>query len=538
MSNLSLVVTSHNKKQKKKYEAKKNALAWSQLLKEKRQRESGKKLGDKTDQSGDRRNEFEKDYHRIIQSASFRRLQDKTQVFPLDRSDFVRTRLTHSLEVSSLAKSLAQLVCQKIMMIPAEELPPQWRISHDDSVKISDLLLCAGLIHDIGNPPFGHYGETTIRQWFAENLEKYSYKSRTLDSWLNEQQKQDLLHFEGNAQSLRVLSKLHFLVDEFGMNLSYPLLHILIKYPVSSIDVGLYPKDIHYRKMGYFAAEKNLFTDISKNLGTSFTKSDDLTNGLYTNADMQLDLLDSGLSYAVCRHPLTFLLEAADDIAYCTADMEDAYTQGKITYTDLFLAFQKNLNSLKSKPDAHRFMKNQLKLLEDKFKTAIKNDYAKAERYAIQNWLIQVQSCLLEMVADNFILNYEKIMNAEYKQSLFEGCNAEYLRSFLYELEKEKVFLSSQTVKIELVAHRIITGMLDCFIPACINFDNDAEQNPVHKRLMDIVSDNYKQCYWRESKKKPEGEALYLRLLLITDYISGMTDKFARDLYQELNGTK
>lgn len=182
----------------------------------------------KKQSSTDLRTEFEKDYHRIIGSASFRRLQDKTQVFPLDRSDFIRTRLTHSLEVSSLAKSLGQNISESIRtVIQDRDFTPEHKAA------VCDILQCAGLIHDIGNPPFGHFGETAIQDWFKKNLERLSFKERRLADILNLQMIQDFCHFEGNTQAFRVVTRLHFLVDKHGMNLTKALLGTIIKYPVS-----------------------------------------------------------------------------------------------------------------------------------------------------------------------------------------------------------------------------------------------------------------------------------------------------------------
>ena len=180
--------------------------------------------------SSDLRTEFEKDYHRIIGSASFRRLQDKTQVFPLDKSDFIRTRLTHSLEVSSFAKSLGQNVSQKILQeVKDPEFLPEYQAD------MCDILQCAGLLHDIGNPPFGHFGEVVIRDWFKEHLSQLTFKGRMLSQILTAQMQQDFYQFEGNTQALRLVSKLHYLVDEHGMNLTIGLLGTIIKYPVSSL---------------------------------------------------------------------------------------------------------------------------------------------------------------------------------------------------------------------------------------------------------------------------------------------------------------
>lgn len=251
--------------------------------------------------SEDLRTEFEKDYHRIIGSASFRRLQDKTQVFPLDKSDFVRTRLTHSLEVSSFAKSLGQNISKKILLDIKDE-----GFQESYQADVCDILQCAGLLHDIGNPPFGHFGETVIRQWFLKNLGRFTYNGRSLIEVLSQQMKEDLFNFEGNTQALRLVTKLHYLVDANGMNLTKGLLGTIIKYPVSSLEINKDSGNIKDKKMGYYYAEREIFADIQEALGT----------------------------YGE-RHPLAYVLEAADDIAYRTADIEDAFKKGCITYGQL-----------------------------------------------------------------------------------------------------------------------------------------------------------------------------------------------------------
>lgn len=247
----------------------------------------------------DIRNDFEKDFHRILSSPSFRRLQDKTQVFPLSENDFVRTRLTHSLEVLSFARSIGQSIGKKIIEEKMDE-----NFGYEELNAISTILSSAALVHD-RNPPFGHFGEDTICMWFKKNLSKIKVKNengemKKISEILNEQMIADLENFEGNAQAIRVVSKLHFIVDENGMNLTYALLNTLIKYPVSSLDINKNSGNIKDKKMGYFLAEEDLFFDIVNSTGTYDKEKN-----------------------TICRHPLTFLLEAADDIAYATADIED-----------------------------------------------------------------------------------------------------------------------------------------------------------------------------------------------------------------------
>ena len=208
----------------------------------------------------DSRTEFEKDYQRIISSASFRRLQDKTQVFPLDKSDFIRTRLTHSLEVANFARSIGRMIGTRII---SEGRDPEF--TDDMREDICSVLECAGLLHDIGNPPFGHFGEDAIRDWFKKNMPNVLYRGKCLTDVLSEQQIQDFYNFEGNTQALRVVSKLHFMVDEHGMNLTKALLATIMKYPVASTDI-MYDKedperDIACKKMGYFDADREVFED-------------------------------------------------------------------------------------------------------------------------------------------------------------------------------------------------------------------------------------------------------------------------------------
>ena len=278
-------------------------MEWTRLLSTKRQRPG--RHQDVRSADTDLRSEFEKDYHRIIGSASFRRLQDKTQVFPLDKSDFIRTRLTHSMEVSSLAKSLGQNIGESILAHKKDT-------SFTPGMKedICNILQCAGLIHDIGNPPFGHYGEFAIREWFERNLPVLKYHGTPIEELLEEQMREDFYHFEGNAQALRLVSKLHFLVDENGMNLTYALLNTIIKYPVASIQIRPKSGDIREKKMGYYYADRELFEDI---------------------------VMETGAGN--CRHPLTFILEAADDIAYSTADLEDALKKGMFTVDEFITYF-------------------------------------------------------------------------------------------------------------------------------------------------------------------------------------------------------
>ena len=426
-------------------------MEWSTLLCEDRIRSLVKRPT-----GTDLRTEFEKDYHRIIGSASFRRLQDKTQVFPLDRSDFIRTRLTHSLEVSSFAKSLGQNISASIRTVIKDEsfLP-------EHALAMCDILQCAGLIHDIGNPPFGHFGETAIQDWFKRRLPELRFQrsgeeeARPLDEVLNRQMVEDFYHFEGNTQALRVVTKLHFLVDEHGMNLTKALLASIIKYPGSSLEVDKHSGNIKTKKMGYFYADREAFDDIQASCGT---------NG--------------------ARHPLAFILEAADDIAYAT----------------------------------------------------VSKGYSRPDLYAVQNWVVTMQGQMIGGATEGFTNNYQEIMAGTYKKELTAGTDAQLLMEALGDIAYRYAFVSKPILKLEIAAETIFNFLLDKFVDAVLYFDTGRRQSAVQEKLVSLISDNYKKLYFICSDGKREEEKLYLRLLLVTDYVCGMTDSYAKDLYQELNG--
>ena len=466
-------------------------MRWDQLLSVKRQRETTSSSKSKEDL----RSEFEKDYHRIIGSASFRRLQDKTQVFPLDKSDFIRTRLTHSLEVASYGKSLGQNIGEYILNYNKDT---EFTRRHKED--ICNILECAGLIHDIGNPPFGHFGEVIIREWFQKNLSRLKYKGHLLSEILNEQMKADLYHFEGNAQALRLVSKLHYLVDENGMNLTYALLNTILKYPVASTEIDKQSGNIKDKKMGYYYAEKELFESIVTETGTGNL-----------------------------RHPLTFILEAADDIAYKTADIEDAFVKGYISYATL----AEELGALQEKEQDNPF--KPLDKLEHKYQSGLKRGVRNPEEYAVKNWIVQAQGFLINCATFGFTSNYESIMKGSYGKDLFQGTYGKGLMELLGDMAHRRVFTTSDIYKMEMTEYVILNFLMSKFVSAIIYYDTEEMLSEIDKRLVSLISDNYKSAYHHQAIGKSEEEKLYLRLLLVTDYVCGMTDSYAKRLYQELN---
>lgn len=497
--------------------------------------------------SCDFRTEYEKDYHRIIGSASFRRLQDKTQVFPLDRSDFVRTRLTHSLEVSSFAKSLGQNIGRGLQQ---NQIDPEFLPEYQGY--LCDILQCAGLLHDIGNPPFGHFGETAIRDWFRRHLPEISYKRKDgriqfLNQILSEQMQKDFYYFEGNTQALRLVAKLHYLVDENGMNLTKALLGTIIKYPGSSLERKSTSHRKH-KKMGYYYAERELFADLQKSLGTEGN-----------------------------RHPLAFVLEAADDIAYKTADIEDAVKKGCISYEQLVEELEQTERKLEEKAEqaeqkleekaGQKDQADREKPSEGIFTVSqkdsfhkmtenLKRKYARAKQRglkqpginAVQNWAVYLQGWMINDATDSFIRNYAALMDGTYGshgEDLFTGTGGEAMMDALGDIAYRYAFQIKPILKLEIAAQSVFDFLLERFVQAALYYDTGEEQTEVQRKLMELLSDNYIAIYRHFAREVEEGngteeekeaELLYLRLLLVTDHICGMTDSYAKGLYQELKG--
>ncbi|WP_122644869.1 deoxyguanosinetriphosphate triphosphohydrolase [Luxibacter massiliensis] len=466
---------------------------WGTLLSTKRMREG---LNVQKAKTTDLRSEFEKDYHRIIGSASFRRLQDKTQVFPLDKSDFIRTRLTHSLEVSSLGKSLGQNIGESII---SEKKDPGF--TGQMKADICHILECAGLIHDIGNPPFGHFGEMAIRDWFRRNLSLLNFSGKTAKEMLTPQMREDFYNFEGNAQALRLVTRLHYLVDENGMNLTYALLNTIIKYPVPSTGIAPGTGNIKDKKMGYYYADRDIFRAVSAATGTGNN-----------------------------RHPLTYILEAADDLAYKTADIEDAFVKGFISYHTL----EQELKRLKEAGQNDSF--DGLGILQRLYQRGADKQIANPESYAVKNWIIRVQGFLISCATFGFTSNYNAIMAGTFKKDLFYGTVGEKLMDLLGEMAYRYVFSSREIYKMEVTEAVILDFLMDKLSHAVLYYDTDKKMDSIDRRIISFISDNYKNAYKNQAQGKDEAEKLYLRLLLVTDYVCGMTDSYAKRLYQEMNG--
>ena len=449
--------------------------------------------------------DLEKDYKAIISSAAFRRLQDKTQVFPLDKSDFVRTILTHSLEVSTIARQLGIMITRNA----TGYLPDDFKNKDgkDKLVeKIPEVLSCAGLLHDLGNPPFGHFGEVVIGDWFKNEFQKeeFCYKKIAIRELLTEQMQSDLKNFEGNAQALRILSKIRNKGKSHEINLTTGVIGALIKYPTDSLHVtNKKDPDIRRHKLGYYLAEQETFEKVSKETGTWIDEKN------------------------VARHPLTFLMEAADDIAYSTADLEDALKKKMFSLKEFIAYFKGNLEDDEKAQLLIKDLERRLENVQDE----------ESEMIAFQNWMDYARGWFMYCVTYSFSRNYKSIMNGEFQRELIQGTFHEKSMKIFKNAMVEFVYEQPEIVKLELSAKKIISTLLDDFIYAVIYMDETEEEYKNHqfqKKLCSLIPDNLKADY-EKAKTNDEGYNLYLRMLMITDFISGMTDSYAKNLYQELN---
>ena len=429
----------------------------------------------------DGRTPFESDYGRLISSAPIRRLQDKTQVFPLESNDYIRTRLTHSLEVSYIGGSIGQSV--EKWLIDKKDI--------DESQRgyLSSLLRTAGLVHDLGNPPFGHFGEEAIRDFFKHYFNKGNHG-------LNEIEIADLKNFDGNVQTFRILTRLYYFGDEFSYNLTYTTLSSVVKYPANSVEGNKSPyTEIAKKKFGYFVTETDKYKAIN-------------------------DFLQ--LHHRRC--PVVYLMEAADDIAYTAADIEDGIKLGIITVNDIYRVFDKNLAT--NKKEVMSFLSSLIKQFED--------EPVNRDSIIVQKFRIKTQQLMIEAVLDTFKDKYNLIMNGELEDEIIMVSSASDIR-LAYKKLTGMIFSNKRILKKELAGWEAIKGLLDIFVSAAESPKFQSSGNCLESRLYNIISLNYRTIYERYPGYDNN---MYNRLRLIVDYISGMTDRHAITLYQELKGIK
>ena len=430
---------------------------WEQLLSLKRQGDKSKRLRKEQD---DTRLGFEVDYDRIIFSAAFRSLQDKTQVIPLSKTDFVHTRLTHSLEVSVVGRSLGRLVGKKII----EKYPHLQEIHGYQPNDFGAIVAAASLAHDIGNPPFGHSGEKAIGEYFSIG------KGQKFKEQLHEKQWQDLVDFEGNANGFSVLTATRPGVSG-GLRLTYAVLGAFMKYPKESL-----PKkptnNIADKKYGFFQTDKIFFQDVASELGMISNKS--------------------GNDIGYERHPLAYLVEAADDICYTIIDFEDGINLGLVSED---FALEYLIKLVKDSIDSKKY--NELVTKEDRI------SYLRA---------LAIGSLINDAIRV-FIENEAEILNGNFHFSLMDKSKYKAQMDDIIKLSVKNIYQSREVIEKELTGYQIINNLLDKFITA-FNNKHDGKTTNFDELLLKILPEKYHQ----------EKGNLYERLLHICHFISMLTD--------------
>jgi len=432
-------------------------MKWEQLLSLKRQGDKGKRLRVEQD---DTRLGFEVDYDRIIFSAAFRSLQDKTQVIPLSKTDFVHTRLTHSLEVSVVGRSIGRLVGKKVI----EKYPHLQEVHGFQMNDFGTIVAAACLAHDIGNPPFGHSGEKAIGEYFKIG------KGQQFKDKLSAKEWQDLIDFEGNANGFSVLTGSRPGI-EGGLRISYATLGAFMKYPKESLPKKP-TKNIADKKYGFFQNDKAFFIDVAQELGLISNKSGD----------------DIGFE----RHPLAYLVEAADDICYTIIDFEDGINLGLVD-EDYALEFLVKL--VKNTIDTAKY--NSLTTKEDRI------SYLRA---------LAIGSLINDAVAV-FIANEEAILNGQFPHALTDKSNYKAQMDDIIQLSVKKIYKSREVIEKEITGYNILNNLLDNFITAFNNKHEGIETN-YDKLVLDLLPEKY----------RIDKETLYERLLHICHFISLLTD--------------
>ena len=445
---------------------------WEQLLSLKRQGDKGKRLRKEQD---DTRLGFEVDYDRIIFSAPFRSLQDKTQVIPLSKTDFVHTRLTHSLEVSVVGRSIGRLVGKKII----EKYPHLKEVHGYQPNDFGAIVAAASLAHDIGNPPFGHSGEKAIGEYFKIG------NGKIFKDQLSEKEWQDLIDFEGNANGFSLLSATRPGI-EGGLRLSYATLGAFMKYPKESLPKKP-TKNIADKKYGFFQTDKAFFEEVAKELGMIPNK---------TGNDVGFE-----------RHPLAYLVEAADDICYTIIDFEDGINLGLVSED---FALEYLIKLVKDSIDTPKF--NALTTKEDRI------SYLRA---------LAIGSLINDAVKV-FVENEELILQGKFPYALTEKSKYTVQMNDIIALSVKNIYQSREVIEKEVVGYQVIQTLLDKFITAFNNkFHGEASNydNLLLKMLPEKFLHNDK-------------ESLYHRLLHICHYVSLLTDGNALELFNTINGRK
>lgn len=444
---------------------------WTQLL-------SSKRLGlESHKQHRDDRTEFQRDYDRLIFSAPFRRLQNKTQVFPLPGSIFVHNRLTHSLEVSSVGRSLGNDSARLLL-----ERHPELTETHLS--ELGSIVSAACLAHDLGNPPFGHSGERAIATYFSEGGGNWlrTYEDESTGDHLTHTQWNDLTHFDGNANAFRLLTHHFDGRRPGGFVMTYSTLASIVKYPWSSNQAG------DHQKFGFFDAELADYRKIAKELGIQ-----------KCNPSLE--------DHRYNRFPLAYLVEAADDICYEIMDIEDAHKLKILSTADV-----KELLLAYFEPKRRHEIMQNLQLLDV---------------HDVNEQVVYLRSCVINALEGEcvrvFVEHEKEILTGSFNGSLIQHIDTTPRQAYeqCVQISYKHIYHSKDVVDIELAGFRVMTFLIHEMVEAVMHPERAYSQ-----LLLNRVSRQYQI---RATK-------LYDRLMAVLDYISGMTDVYALDLYRKING--
>lgn len=460
----------------------------------------------------DSRVEFERDYDRILFLAPTRRLADKTQVFPLEQNDSVRNRLTHSHEVCNLARSVGvQLAYEHAEIFDGNNLSER---GGNITRCLPSLLAAIGLAHDLGNPPFGHRGENAIQEWFKKSKESKFNNILDSEAFLLD----DFLNFDGNAQTLRLVTKLQILNDKFGVNLTYGTLAAMIKYPQSNQSIEDSNK---WEKHGFFYSESDIVDEI-----------------------WQETSLAEGL-----RHPLTYVMEACDDIAYSVLDAEDIVKKGLASFQDLMSHLEYWCNTPSLHKSKSKGKTQQLELIRRVIKESQKkhNEFAKPDNkltpselndVSMQMFRVAAIGELITAVTDAFTDNIDSlIVVGSQPKDLISLCDGHELCAALKNFDFKWGYRNNSVLKLELQGYNYITKLMDMLwigIHGRLDEKNPRDSNSFFgEYAYGRISENYRRVFEDTDNNLPNW---YKEAQLLTDAISGMTDSYLISLHDELLG--
>lgn len=443
-------------------------MEWIQLL-------SARRPGEQNPVLNPGRSAFEQDYDRIIFSSPFRMLQDKTQVFPLPKHDFVHTRLTHSLEVSSVGRSLGKNAGETIIRRHPELL--EKRIVSND---IGAIVSAACLAHDLGNPPFGHSGEEAISDFFRTTPE-----GRRVSEITNEKETYDLTHFEGNAQGFRILNKNQYQ----GLRLTFATLAAFSKYPKESL-ISTPEKDRKsHKKFGFFQTEKEIFIELAQETGLVSALTDDLVWR---------------------RHPLAFLVEAADDICYHLIDLEDGCNTGLVSFGETKELLGQILGN-KFKPEKL----NRIGSVREK--TGALRAMAIGE--------------LIDQSVTAFLDHEQEMLTGSFDTALTELIPTSGTLRDIIKLSVDKIYRSASVTETEVAGFEALEGLLEAYVPAVVRVGVNREKKPRDITTLRLMPEEFRNAIVND-----EFTGAYPAVRLCLDFISGLTDSHALALFRRIRG--